>query len=149
MYLDKKSGFTLVEIMLVVIIIGILVAMTVPNLAGRGEQARMSAARADIEVNLSTALDLYELDNGRYPTTEQGLRALLIEPTTTPTPLNWSGPYLKKKKIPKDPWTNDYSYVCPGVNNTEDYDLSSYGSDGAEGGGDDIVNWSDEESLEE
>ena len=138
----NKKGFTLVEIMLVVIIISILVAMVVPNLAGRSEQARVAAARADIEVNLATALDLYELDNGKYPTTEQGLTALLEKPASSPEPKNWSGPYLKKKKIPFDPWGRLYVYVSPGNHNREDYDLSSYSSDGEEGH-DDIANWTD------
>ena len=97
----NKKGFTLIEIMLVIIIIGVLVAMVVPNLAGRGEQARRMAAKADIESNLATALDLYELDSGRFPTTEQGLISLLEKPGSTPVPVNWSGPYLKKKKALK------------------------------------------------
>ncbi len=145
--MKRNNGFTLVEIMLVVIIIGVLVAMVVPNLAGRGEQARRAAAKADIEVNLATALDLYELDNGRYPTTEQGLAALLVEPTLAPVPVNWNGAYIKKKKIPQDPWGKDYIYVSPGVNNSDEYDLFSYGADGVESS-DDVVNWSDASSGE-
>jgi len=144
----RNKGFTLVEIMLVVIIIGVLIAMVVPNLAGRGEQARRAAAKADIESNLSTALDLYEMDNGRYPTTEQGLISLLEKPTSTPVPPNWSGPYLKKKKIPQDPWGHDYSYRSPGTQNKEDYDLFSFGPDGVEGGSDDITNWGNEKVSE-
>jgi general secretion pathway protein G len=140
---DQK-GFTLVEIMLVVIILGVLVAMVVPNLAGRGEQARRAAALADIESNVATALDLYEFDNGRYPATEQGLQALLVAPTSSPAPLGWNGPYLKKRKIPKDPWGKEYVYVCPGIKNTDSYDLSSHGADGIESE-DDITNWSQEE----
>ncbi len=143
----NKNGFTLIEIMLVIIIIGILVAMVVPNFAGRGEQARRAAARADIETNLSTGLDLYELDNGRYPTTEQGLMALLAKPTSTPVPNNWSGPYLKKKKIPQDPWGNDYKYVAPGTHNTDGYDLFSLGADGIESS-DDTVNWKATDSVQ-
>src|SRR3989338_1129755 len=100
----NQKGFTLIEIMLVVIIIGVLAAMVIPNLSGRGEQARRAAAKADIEANLSAALDLYELDNGRYPTTEQGLAALVQKPVAAPEPLHWKGPYLKKKRIPQDPW---------------------------------------------
>ena len=142
-----KSGFTLIEIMLVIIIIGILVAMVVPNFAGRGEQARRAAARADIEANLSTGLDLYELDSGRYPTTEQGLNALIEKPASAPAPANWNGPYLKKKKIPLDPWGRAYAYVCPGVHNSEGYDLSSHGTDGIESQ-DDIANWKDTGSVE-
>lgn len=144
MNLSKNKGFTMIEIMLVVIIIGILAALVVPNLAGRGEQARMAAAQADIEANIPAALDLYELDNGNYPTTEQGLAALAQEPTTSPVPSNWNGPYLKKRKTPLDPWKREYVYVAPGANNTEDYDLSSLGPDGIESE-DDIVNWAKEE----
>ncbi len=140
MNLKNKKAFTLIEILLVVVIIGVLVAMVVPNLAGKGEQARKSAAKADIEANLATALDLYELECGRYPTTDQGLAALLEKPSATPVPSNWNGPYLKKKKIPVDPWGNPYHYVSPGVQNKEDFDLSSFGPDGIESA-DDIINW--------
>jgi general secretion pathway protein G len=148
MFLAKRKAFTLVELMLVVIIIGILVAMVVPRLAGRSEQARRAAAQADIEANLAIALDLYELDNGNYPSTEQGLSALIKAPTSAPVPENWNGPYLKKKKIPLDPWGRAYKYVCPGTHNTEDYDLFSLGADGVEGGGDDVVNWEEKEASE-
>ncbi len=137
----NKSGFTLIELMLVVIIIGVLTAMVVPSLAGRGDQARRAAARADIDANLSTALDLYELDNHQYPTTEQGLASLLTKPTGSPVPENWAGPYFKKKRLPKDPWNHDYHYASPGVHNTTEYDLASYGKDAKEGGNDDITNW--------
>ncbi|MCX5680786.1 MAG: type II secretion system major pseudopilin GspG [Candidatus Omnitrophica bacterium] len=140
-----KNGFTLIEIMLVVIILGVLVAMVVPNLAGRGEQARRAAAAADIESNLSTAMDLYEFDNGRYPTTEQGLQALIAKPTMPPEPTNWNGPYLKKKKLPKDPWGKEYIYVCPGIKNPDSYDLSSSGKDGVESS-DDVINWEKEKN---
>ena len=135
-----KKAFTLIEIMLVVIIIGILAAMVIPNLAGRGEQARISAARADIESNLSVALDLYEVDNGAYPASEQGLAALIQKPNSTPMPENWNGPYLKKGKIPADPWGREYEYDSPGIHNVDGYDLSSLGADGIESK-DDIVSW--------
>ena len=140
MRLRTMRGFTLVEILLVVVIIGVLAAMVVPNIAGRGEEARRSAARADIDANLSSALDMYEMDNGRYPTTEQGLEALVSAPAANPAPRNWTGPYLKKRQVPKDPWGNPYVYRCPGTHNPGAYDLSSYGSDAVESA-DDIVNW--------
>jgi len=143
------SGFTLIEIMLVVIIIIVLAAMVAPNLAGRGEQARRAAAQADIDANLSTALDLYEFDNGQYPLTQQGLIALLQKPTATPVPMNWSGPYLKKRKIPQDPWGRDYVYISPGVHNTDSYDLYSYGQDGTDATDDDVINWGDIELYQE
>lgn len=130
-----KRGFTLIEIMLVVIIIGALVAMVMPRLTGRGEQARVSAAKADIYANIATALKLYELDNGAFPTTEEGLNALLVKP---PSAINWNGPYLEKK--PVDPWGREYKYKSPGEHRP-DYDLYSVGRDGQPGTADDITNW--------
>lgn len=136
----RVQGFTLIEIMLVVLIIGVIAAMVVPNLAGRGEQARKSVARADIDTNIDSALGMYEMDNGRYPSTEQGLEALVTKPTVEPVPANWNGPYLKKKTVPKDPWGRSYVYRFPGTKNIDGYDLFSTGQDGVESG-DDIVNW--------
>lgn len=140
----KKSsaGFTLIELMLVVIIIGTLVAMLVPRFSGRSEAARVSAAKADIQANLATALDLFELDNGFYPTTEQGLEALRSLPALPPVPKNWKGPYLKKK-LSLDPWGRAYLYRSPGTHNA-DYDLFSLGADGVESTNDDITNWESE-----
>ncbi len=143
---NNKKGFTLIELMLVVIIISILAAMVVPRLVGRSKEARMAAAKADIEANIATTLDMYELDSGAYPTTEQGLAALISKPTMAPSPSNWKGPYLRKR--PKDPWGNDYVYACPGLHNKDDYDLYSYGSDGIESQ-DDIVNWEAGSETEE
>jgi len=128
------AGFTLIELMLVVIIIGALVAMVMPRFTGRGEQARRAAAEADVRANIPTALKLYELDNGSFPSTEEGLNALLVKPSSAP---NWSGPYLEKK--PLDPWGREYKYKSPGDHNA-DYDLWSSGKDGVESA-DDVKNW--------
>ena len=133
--MKKKTGFTLIELMLVVIIIGALVAMVMPRLTGRGEQARVAAASADINANIATALKLYELDNGVFPRTEEGLGALLTKPGSA---RNWNGPYLERR--PKDPWGNEYKYKSPGVHRSHDYDLYSLGRDGVEGE-DDVTNW--------
>jgi general secretion pathway protein G len=130
----KRSGFTLVELMVVVIIISVLAAMIIPRLTGRAEEARKEVAKADIGLNIATALKLYELDNGKFP---PDLDALLVNPGTQEAP-NWKGPYLEKKPI--DPWGGSYQYKAPGVHRSQDYDLYSLGRDGVESQ-DDIVNW--------
>lgn len=129
-----KAGFTLIELILVVVILSILVSMVAPRLVGRSQEARIAAARADVSSNLATALDLYELDNGKYP---ESLDVL------TKKTEGGKGPYLKRK--PLDPWKKPYSYKTPGAHNTEDYDLYSLGQDGEEGTEDDITNWEVEE----
>ncbi|MDD5431527.1 MAG: type II secretion system major pseudopilin GspG [Candidatus Omnitrophica bacterium] len=131
----KRKAFTLVELMLVVIIIGVLAAMVVPRLTGRSEEARKGVAKADVELNIATALKMYELDNGAFPTTEEGLEALITAPSSAK---NWKGPYLEKK--PLDPWGNPYHYKSPGTNR-KDYDLYSSGKDATEGNEDDVNNW--------
>ncbi|HIE10414.1 MAG TPA: type II secretion system protein GspG [Kiritimatiellae bacterium] len=128
----RRNGFTLIEILLVVVIIGILVGVALPRLGGRKRQAEIAAARADI-ANISTALSLYELDNGSYP---PSLQALVSNPGGAQ---NWNGPYLQKG-VPKDPWGNDYVYTYPGVQNPHGFDLKSLGPDGVESD-DDITNW--------
>jgi general secretion pathway protein G len=136
-----RQGFTLVEMLLVVIIITTLAAMIVPRFTGRAKEAKIAAATADIQSNVASGLDLYEVDNGMYPSTEQGLSALLESPTLPPLPKKWRGPYLKKKGGLNDPWGNPYVYRSPGTHNAEDYDLYSLGPDGTEESNEKITNW--------
>jgi len=125
-----SHGFTLIEIMVVVVIMGILAALVVPKLMGRADDARITAARQDI-ATLMSALKLYKLDNQRYPSTEQGLQALITKPTSGPAANGWkSGGYIDK--LPKDPWGNPYQYLSPGVKG--EVDVFSYGADGQPGG---------------
>lgn len=141
MLLNNK-GFSFIELMVVVIILGILAGMIVPRYMGRTDDAKIVKDRMDISA-IETSLKLYRLDNGFYPTTEQGLRALIEQPTTEPVPVKWSeNGYLDKRTVPKDPWGREYLYLCPGVNG--DYDILSYGADGAPGGegkDQDIKSW--------
>ncbi len=137
---DKQDGFTLLEILLVVVIIGLLVGVAVVRLGPRAGEAKKVAAQRQIDAYKS-GLGLYDLDNGFYPTTEQGLQALIVAPTTPPVPNNWKGPYLDPAVIRKDPWGHDYLYRCPGVKNPTGYDLYSVGPNGVEGDDDDIGNW--------
>jgi general secretion pathway protein G len=138
--MKKSAGFTLLEIMVVVVIIGILAAAIVPNIIGAADDARVIAAKADI-ANIGQALKLYRLDNSMYPTTEQGLGALSVKPTTAPQPNNYkNGGYLEK--MPKDPWGRAYLYLQPGVKG--EIDIYSLGADGQPGGtgyNADIGNW--------
>jgi general secretion pathway protein G len=122
------AGFTLVEIMVVVVILGILAVLIVPRVLGRSEEARQAAAKHDIAV-IMQSLKLYRLDNGRYPTNDQGLQALVTKPMSAPTPTNWK-PYLDK--LPKDPWGNTYQYLSPGVHG--EIDVFSLGADNQPGG---------------
>jgi len=127
---SRQSGFTLVEIMVVVMIIGILGALVVPKLLNRTGEARITGARVDISTMMQ-ALKLYRLDNQRYPTTDQGLQALLEKPTTGPAANGWkAGGYIEK--LPKDPWGNNYQYLAPGVKG--EIDVYSLGADGQPGG---------------
>ena len=126
----RARGFTLIEIMVVITILGILAALIVPRIVGRTDDARIAAARQDI-ASLMQALKLYRLDNGRYPTTEQGLHALIEKPAVDPVPNNWKqGGYLER--LPKDPWGKEYQYLSPGLRG--EIDVFSFGRDGQSGG---------------
>jgi len=137
-----NRGFTLIELMVVIIILGILAMYVAPKIMGRPGEARQVKARLDIQ-NLESALKLYKLDNGIYPTTEQGLLALVEQPETGTVPKKWKrGGYLEKGKVPKDPWGNDFVYLSPGLKG--DFDIITYGLDGVPGGEEenkDVNNW--------
>ena len=141
-YKPNEKGFTLIEIMVVIIILGILATYTAVRLTGQTEDARRTQAKVQIET-FNTALTLYKLDNGIYPSTDQGLKALVEAPTIGTLPRKWrEGGYLEKKKIPSDPWKGEYVYISPGIHG--DFDISSYGNDNALGGeGDnaDVNSW--------
>jgi len=124
----RSRGFTLVEIMVVVVILGILAVLIVPRVLGRSDEARQAAAKHDI-ATIMQSLKLYRLDNGRYPTNDQGLQALVTKPVSAPAPSNWK-PYLDK--VPKDPWGNTYQYLSPGVHG--EVDVFSLGADNQPGG---------------
>ena len=123
-----QAGFTLIELMVVLVIIGVLAALIVPNVLDRADDARVTAARTDVN-NIMQALKLYKLDNQRYPSTEQGLQALVARPTTGAVPPNWK-PYLEK--LPNDPWGRPYQFLNPGVKG--EVDVMSFGADGQAGG---------------
>ncbi len=139
----SEQGFTLLEILIVITILGILASLIAVKLMDRPGEARQLKAQMDIQ-RLETALKLYKLDNAFYPTTDQGLRALVEKPSVGKVPAKWrEGGYLEKDVLPKDPWDRDYLYLGPGVRN-RDFDLWSYGADGEDGGeGEDadVTNW--------
>ena len=143
-FLEKIDGrgFTLIELMVVIVILGILAGLIIPRIMGRPEEAKQLKAKMQIE-SLETALKLYKLDNGMYPDTEQGLQALIEQPETGIIPKNWrKNGYLEKGRLPKDPWGNEFVYLSPGAHG--DYDIISYGADGVPDGEDknrDINSW--------
>ncbi len=145
----REAGFTLIEIMAVVVIIGLLTALVGTQIFAQVEKSKVTAARTQIK-SLEANLELYRMDNGRFPTTEQGLDALVREPTTEPVPRNYqpSG-YVKGGRVPLDPWSNPYQYESPGQNNAYGFDLWSLGADnkpGGEGVDADVGNWNEEEA---
>lgn len=134
----KTGGFTLLELLIVMIIIGLLAALIGPKMIGRVGESRQTVAKQQIE-GFSSALEMYKLDTAKYPTQEQGMEALIAQPQGV---INWKGSYLKKKLIPKDPWGNNYIYTYPGEHG--DYDIISYGADGKSGGDGeekDVLSW--------
>lgn len=136
----KQQGFTLIEIIVVVVIIGILATFVAPKFMGKTDTARITKAKSDI-LSLESALDLYKLDNYTYPTTDQGLEALISMPSSDPAPTNWQpGGYIKK--LQKDPWQREYMYLSPGEHGELDiYSLGADGVEGGEGSNADIGNW--------
>ncbi len=130
-----STGFTLVEMLLVLVILGTLAVIVYPNISKHGPEARIKATRIQIAA-LGNALEMFEVGNGFYPQGQNGLQDLVQAPNNAP---NWHGPYMDK--IPKDPWGNDYVYTCPGVHRPHSYDLMSAGPDGQPGTEDDITNW--------
>jgi len=138
----NNKGFSLIELMVVIVILGILAGLIMPKLMGRTDDAKIVKAQVDI-ASIDTALKLYKLDNGDYPTTEQGLKALIEAPDKDGGTGNWKkGGYLEKKALPKDPWGREFIYLSPGTHS--DYDIISYGADGVPGGEDknkDINSW--------
>lgn len=132
----RQSAFTLIELLLVLVILGVLAAVVVPKFAGRTEQARETAAKTQIGT-FGTALDSFEVDNGYYPKGKNGLQDLVVQPRDAQS---WKGPYMKNE-IPNDPWGRPYVYECPGKHNPSSYDLMSMGPDGRANTEDDIANW--------
>jgi general secretion pathway protein G len=131
---SKRAGFTLIELLLVVVIIGILAAIVVPRLVGRSVEAQIAAAREQIRI-FATSLDMYHMDNGFYPSTEQGLQSLIVQPTGEPEPKKWKQ-YLNAASLPLDPWGHEYLYMAMDTNN---FDIKSMGPDGKDGTEDDIL----------
>ena len=131
----RNRGFTLIELLLVLVILGILMAIVVPKFVGRGDQAKITAAKQDVH-NLSAALDTYEVDNSSFPSSQDGLAVLVNQPAGL---TGWHGPYVRN--VPNDPWGNPYVYRYPGTHNSNSYDLYSTGKGGSDSSGNEINNW--------
>jgi general secretion pathway protein G len=138
----SRRAFTLIELLLVLVILAVLAAIVIPRFTGRTEQANITATGTTLS-SIESALEAFEIDNGRFPTSQEGLEALVLEPSGLPNE-TWKGPYLRRQEIPKDAWGNEFIYEQPGANNQNGFDLSSNGPDGQAGTEDDIVNWSEE-----
>ncbi|HEX3044525.1 MAG TPA: type II secretion system major pseudopilin GspG [Bacillota bacterium] len=139
----NEGGYTLIEILAVLTLLAFIITMVAPNIINSLQNGQIKAAKSQIS-STENVLNAYYLDNSAYPTTEQGLKALIEKPTAPPIPDNWNGPYLQKNRIPADPWGHELHYASPGTRNTDTYDLFSYGKDNAEGGtgaNADIGNW--------
>lgn len=135
----SHRGFSLLELLVVLLLLGAFAGIFAPKIFGQAEKAKQKATKLEID-QIGQALDLYKLEIGRYPTTQEGLQALMVAPSGAS---NWNGPYLKRNAVPKDPWNNEYKYVSPGDQNRP-YDIISFGGDGKEGGdgdGKDITSW--------
>jgi general secretion pathway protein G len=139
-YTRKTTGFSLMELLIVITIIGVLLAVAIPNMTGASDEGKRVAAASAIK-NMETTLTLYQAQNAAIPSTEQALKALITKPSGEPIPRNWQGPYIKgAKEVPVDPWGREYRYMSPGARSGGDYDIFSLGKDGKESE-DDIGNW--------
>ena len=134
-YQEREAGFTIIEILAVLTLIAFILLMVAPNIMRNLQQGKITATKAQISAT-ENVLNNYYMDNGNYPSTEQGLRALIEKPSGVPPSENWNGPYLMRKVIPSDAWGRELHYQCPAEHNTDTFDLSSYGQDNAAGGSD-------------
>lgn len=137
----RRRGMSLMEVLIVIVILGVLAALVVPNFFGAQDKAMRDTALAQVRSGLNGSVELFRANCGRYPTTEEGLAALLTKPESEDIAEKWSGPYVKEGQIPLDPWGRQYNYRSPGEYNRETYDLWSSGKNGQSGDDDDVVNW--------